>query len=107
MDKPVVNKDQTIKQIIAIRKTVRTKKRTKQVTFLASPEERELIERRFGGPANLRDFALGITDLGFAHGDTDETGSYDLDKVNTYLKAIKQIADITKEIIKLDQGNEA
>jgi hypothetical protein len=63
MNKPKTTDEQIItKQIILQRQMIETGKRTIQVKILVSPEERKLIDQKFGGPSGMRDFALGITD---------------------------------------------
>ena len=54
--------DETIQK--AINKTRLSKKRGKRTVIISmrvSPEEKRIIDKRFGNPAAMRDFALGIS----------------------------------------------
>jgi len=56
--------DKKIQKAINKARNKHHENRTEKVAMRVSPEEKRLIYERFGGPAGLRDFGLGLSSAG-------------------------------------------
>lgn len=53
--------DESIQKAINRARSKFHENRTEMITMRVSPEEKQLIEEKFGGPAGLRDYAVGVS----------------------------------------------
>jgi len=53
--------DESIQKAISRARSKAHEYRTAMITMRVSPEEKRLIEEKFGGPTGLRDFAVGVS----------------------------------------------
>jgi hypothetical protein len=53
--------DESIQKAISRARSKVHDNRTAMITMRVSPDEKRLIEEKFGGPAGLRDYAVGVS----------------------------------------------